>query len=267
MYDYYQFVLTKGSIKKEWMTNDSGSGGLPNRDTAPNNKIEKIIIVNVADKTEYTFACWADSKQNMTPLQIIQDTENKKYTFIAHPGQEVQIDKMQSFYFGTKEDNNVCNKSLRTWTVVDPKSLDLSSHMTTFQLMNTQDQTAPKLQVTVSALMEADFRVQMSVVPDAKVPATMYKPFAPPNLMVTDFTPDTRVKLEDYIKIDTASGDAYSLKIMSKIDKTTVIFDTTDHDLYMSQYFMVWGSNLMTQMNDQFFGAFGLGERVDHYFL
>ena len=89
MYDYYQFVLTKGSMKKEWMTNDSGSGGLPNRDSAPNNKIEKIIVVNVADTTEYTFACWADAQQNMTPFQVIQDKENKKYTFMAHAGQEV----------------------------------------------------------------------------------------------------------------------------------------------------------------------------------
>ena len=144
---------------------------------------------------------------------------------------------------------------------------DLSSHMTSFQLMNTQDQTAPKLEITVSALMEADFRIQMSVVQDSKDPSTMYKPYEPQNLQVTDFTPNKDIKLSDYISVETGAGEAYALKIMSKIDKKTVIYDTTDHDLYMSQYFMVWGSSLMTQKNEQFFGAFGLGERVDHYFL
>ena len=173
---------------------------------------------------------------------------------------------MQNFYFGTKMDDNVCSKSLRQWTVVDPTAIDLTSHMTSFQLQNIQDQTNPKIQVTVSALKEADFRIQMSVVADSKDPSTQFKPFAPQNLQVTDFTPNKDVKLMDYIKINTAS-DKYSLQIMSRIDKKTVIFDTADHDLFLSQYFMVWGSNLMTQMNDQFFGAFGLGERVDHYFL
>ena len=62
MYDYYEFVLTKGSLKKEWKTNSSGAGGLPNRDTAPNNKIESIIVLNVPATTEYTFACWADAQ-------------------------------------------------------------------------------------------------------------------------------------------------------------------------------------------------------------
>lgn len=59
----------------------------------------------------------------------------------------------------------------------------------------------------------------------------------------------------------------FSFQIMSDKNNTIAIWDSKDHPIFLSQYLMTWGGSLLTGKADQFTPAFGLGERVDDFWL
>jgi len=69
------------------------------------------------------------------------------------------------------------------------------------------------------------------------------------------------------VEVETGHGKHFALKIKSQIDEGQIIFDTTDMDLAVGEYLTVFSAKLNTKTGDSFNGAFGLGERVDEYFL
>jgi alpha-glucosidase (family GH31 glycosyl hydrolase) len=123
--------------------------------------------------------------------------------------------------------------------------------------------------VTITALKDAYLKVNMTLYKPEH-----YDPYMPENVFVSDQAEDMTAVLSDMITITTGGTDSktktftpYSLQVKSKFDKTTVVWDSAEHALYLSQYFMTWGTSLMSMPKPNFHGAFGLGERVDDYFL
>jgi len=60
MYDHWSFQYSAGSLKKEWKTNASGMGGLPDSVKQENRVLNSIVLVNVPDTVNIDFACSAD---------------------------------------------------------------------------------------------------------------------------------------------------------------------------------------------------------------
>lgn len=60
----------------------------------------------------------------------------------------------------------------------------------------------------------------------------------------------------------------FKYTILSQEDNATPIFDSKSHNIYMSEYLNIWGGNLYTGIGENdFTPAFGLGERVDDFWL
>jgi len=95
-----------------------------------------------------------------------------------------------------------------------------------------------------------------------------YTPYVPEDVLLADAQKaNTKAILSDIIQITSEAGKNWSMKVLSSIDNTKVIFDTSDHELFISQYYITWGADLLSKSGDEFNGAYGLGERVDEFFL
>lgn len=90
----------------------------------------------------------------------------------------------------------------------------------------------------------------------------------PEDVVVSARKTATTGSLADRVNI--IPGDTkthYQMQILSTTDKKTVVWDSADHPIYLSNYLMTWGAELMTGKAELFTGAFGLGERVDEFIL
>jgi alpha-glucosidase (family GH31 glycosyl hydrolase) len=118
-YDYYQFALSAGSLKREWATDDvgpTGTNGLPDSSTNMNRKLEKITIVNSKERT-INFACYANEKQQFTDLDISTDSTLNTITLTNKPSSPMMtFFEVDNIYFGDSAVvPNLCKQALIQW--------------------------------------------------------------------------------------------------------------------------------------------------------
>jgi maltase-glucoamylase len=278
LYDYYQFAYNKGSLKREWATNDSGEGGFPDPDKeygieSENRVLNKIVLVNAKDKT-IDFACTADENQKTTTLKITKDADMQTVTLTksSDNAADLKFYDITNVYFGdSKTDFNLCQVINRAW-VTATGAVDLvDKQSVSFKLkpfLTTGDQT--QILVTISILEPlanqkmGDLRIEMSNFRDID-PYVAYKPEGV--ISGARVVAKTGSLADRMIIMPGSTSTHFQMQVLSTKDGKTVVWDTNDHPIQLSEYLMTWGADLKTGVDTDFTGAFGLGERVDEFMI
>lgn len=104
-YEYYQFQLSAGSIKK-WVLNEKNSGPV-------GNGISSFVIANAKELLSINFACWVSEADNSaTPLKIGRNATLNTVTISNMDDTPIQPFYVKNIYFGNSNtDLNLCGKN------------------------------------------------------------------------------------------------------------------------------------------------------------
>lgn len=199
-YEYYQFHVSAGSLKK-WNLNDdnlyqAGPG------------LDSFTIVNAEAHRDTDFACWESNDESINPVQIAYDDKTKSLTFTDSNG-PIDLTKFRYLYYGySAKDSNLCVGILghekQFYKLKEGELPDFSGTApVTLQLVNNMPNAHPDLNLTIT-LTEADvvnIRWNYAAKPDAvKTPYEI-----PSSIIDLDLKPG-HLPLENYIQLHTMTG-------------------------------------------------------------
>jgi len=99
-YEYYQFHLSAGSLKK-WVLNDDSQ-------YTTSKGLDSLIIVNAEVHKDTDFACWLSNDESVNFIDVSYDADKKSLT-LKDPNGPIDLINLRDMYYGnSKTDQNLC---------------------------------------------------------------------------------------------------------------------------------------------------------------
>jgi len=192
-YEYYQFHLSSGSLKK-WVLNDKsieqvGKG------------LDSLIIVNAEIYSKTDFACWIDNDDNVSSVNFVYDKTASTLT-LTDPNGPIDLFKFRNLYYGySLQDQNLCygihGHEKQFYMVKDGATPNLdSAGPVVVSLVNNVQNAHPNVNLTLRLTEDSMVNIQWEY---AESPDTIKQPYQiPANIVDIDLTPGHQ-KLSDYV--------------------------------------------------------------------
>lgn len=267
-YDFYSFYYSAGNLRKEW-SNNSQSAGLPDSVTQMNRYVNSVTFVNSKGKT-FDFYCWANQLQQVEQLTPTTSTDGTYTTFTF--AQPVNLFSISGIYIGDKSKHkDLCTIAQKKWIAAAvPVLKDMPTASISLASSDATDKTVYTVNIKLieKKTPEQLQDIMVSITTDGVtpfVPTEVLTDYATKFATVGDLS--KRLVVTQGMVNPDKSITPFSFQILSDSDHTTVIWDSANHPLLLSQYLMLWGGSMKTGQKEKFVPAFGLGERVDDFWL
>jgi len=261
-YEYYQFHLSAGSLKK-WNLNknlgaNSNSQGL-----------NSLVITNAEIYSTSDYACWVDENDVVTPVTPTWDADMKTLTLKDANG-PIDLFTLRNMYFGQEgKSQNLCygikDLEKQYYKTEDAEIPDLSMKgTTTIKLVNNSPDAHPELNLTLSVNVNGMANIQWT-----------YTNESARNVGSLPYTIDTQI-----VDINTKPGQATLSSVFqwhqmtgpnkgefrlmvgstSKDNEFTPVFELKSN-MMLNQYLNSWSGSAMTRPGE-FTGVLGLPDQV-----
>lgn len=199
-YEYYQFHLSAGSLKK-WVLNDKN---LAQAGRGLNN----LVIVNAEYLAKTDFACWISNDDVVSTVDVKYDGTTKVLT-LTDPNGPINLFDFRNMYYGNSvTDQNLCYGVLghekQYYKTKDGNHPDLTKPgPVTVELVNNVPGAHPDLNLTITLTEASMINLRWEY---ADSPDTIKQPYAvPSNIVDIDLTPGHEA-LSDYVSWQTLTG-------------------------------------------------------------
>ena len=192
-YEYYQFHLSSGSLKK-WVLNDKSLSQV-------GRGLNSLIIVNAEIHSKTDFACWIDNNDVVSAVSFAYDKSALTLT-LTDPKGPIDLYKLRNLYYGNSmQDQNLCYGILghekQYYTVKGGVAPVLdNAGPVVVQLVNNVPGAHPNVNLTLRLTEDSMVNIQWEY---SESPDTIKQPYQiPANIVDIDLTPGHQ-KLSDYV--------------------------------------------------------------------
>jgi len=259
-YEYYQFHLSAGSLKK-WVLNDralrqAGRG------------LDSLTIVNAETHANTDFACWISNDETVSAVDFKYDATKLSLT-LTDPNGPIDLYKLRNLYYGdSTHDQNLCYGILghekQYYKVKDGGSPDLSGTAPlVIPLTNNQPGGHPDLDLTITVTEASIVNIRWNY---ADKPETVKTPYeVPTNIVNMDLKPG-HLPLSDFITWSTLTGNntgEFSITVKNYLEKDAMepLF-TLKSNMMLNQYLNSWEGTAELRRTPDFQGLMGLPDQT-----
>jgi alpha-glucosidase (family GH31 glycosyl hydrolase) len=257
-YEYYQFHLSAGSLKK-WNKNERSIKNVTRG-------IDSLTIVNAEAHKSVDFACWVsndDVSHFMTPIY----NTSTKALVLSDPTGPIDTFQLRDMYYGSAAtDQNLCpdtyGSDAQFYKIKN--GTDYNLHTTApvlLQLENNRASAHPDLNLTITLTESNMINLRWNY---ASKPESVKTPYEiPSNIVDIDLKPGHR-NISDFVRIQTYIGNTnkgeFRLEISDGADQSTPIFELRSN-MQLNQHLNMWEARIHAR-KDNFQGVMGLADQV-----
>lgn len=259
-YEYYQFHLSAGSLKK-WVLNDraleqAGRG------------LDSLTIVNAETHANTDFACWISNDETVSAVDFKYDAAKVSLT-LTDPNGPIDLYKLRNLYYGNSaHDQNLCFGILghekQYYKVKGGGTPDLTGTAPlVIELENNAPGGHPDLNLTLTVTEASIVNIRWNY---ADKPETVKTPYeVPTNIVNMDLKPG-HLPLSDFITWSTHTGNntgEFQITVKNYLEKDALepLF-TLRSNMMLNQYLNSWEGTAELRRDPDFQGLMGLPDQT-----